>query len=220
MRPDILNPIFSEVELLKGVGPGLAKPLARLGLARAVDLLFHLPTGMIERQVVETLDDAAIGGHVSVIVTPVSYAQGGPRSPFRVQAVDSAGDYLSLTYFGPSGGYAKKLLPLGTPKRVAGRLDQYGQERQIVHPDVVAPEAALPTREPVYPLADGLTGKRLQALLMQALERAPTLAEWIEASLLAERDWPTWREALERIHADPRDEVARQRLARTSISAS
>jgi len=221
MRPDILNPLFTEVELLKGVGPGLAKPLARLGLGRAVDLLFHLPTGVIERQVVEKLDDAAFGAHVSIIVTPVQYGKStSPRAPFRVQAMDANGDYLSLTYFGPSGGYAKKLLPLNEPKRVAGRLDQYGQERQIIHPDVLEPSAALPARESVYPLADGLTGKRLQALVAQALERAPMLAEWIEPSLLAERGWPAWREALAHIHADPRDELARTRLAYDEVFAN
>ena len=49
MRPEILNPLFAEVEALKGVGPQLAKALARLGLTRVVDLLYHLPTGTIER---------------------------------------------------------------------------------------------------------------------------------------------------------------------------
>ena len=43
MRPDILNPLFAEVEVLKGIGPALAKPLHRLGLDRVVDILFHLP---------------------------------------------------------------------------------------------------------------------------------------------------------------------------------
>ena len=49
MRPDILNPLFAEVEALKGVGPGIAKALARLGLTRALDLAYHLPTGTIDR---------------------------------------------------------------------------------------------------------------------------------------------------------------------------
>ena len=38
MRPDILNPLFAEVEVLKGIGPALAKPLHRLGLDRVVDI--------------------------------------------------------------------------------------------------------------------------------------------------------------------------------------
>ena len=61
MRPDILNPLFAEVEVLKGVGPALAKPLQRLGLDRVVDMLFHLPTGWIDRKPVETLDEADVG---------------------------------------------------------------------------------------------------------------------------------------------------------------
>ncbi len=48
MRPDILNPLFAEVEALKGIGPALAKPLKRLKLERVVDVLFHLPTGVVQ----------------------------------------------------------------------------------------------------------------------------------------------------------------------------
>ena len=49
MRPEILNPLFAEVEGLKGVGPQLTKLLNKLGIGRVVDLLYHLPTGAIER---------------------------------------------------------------------------------------------------------------------------------------------------------------------------
>src|SRR4028119_1602274 len=49
MRPEVLNPLFTEVEALKGVGPQVAKLLKRLDITRVVDLLYHLPTGSIER---------------------------------------------------------------------------------------------------------------------------------------------------------------------------
>ena len=119
MRPDILNPLFAEVEVLKGIGPALAKPLKRLGLNRVVDILFHLPVSWIERRKVEVLDMADAGGVVTIVVTPVDYRQGGPRSPFRVQATDREGNYLSLTYF-HNPGWAKKQFPLGMPKVVSG----------------------------------------------------------------------------------------------------
>ncbi len=48
--PTFSIPLFAEVEVLKGIGPGLAKPLKRLGLERVVDVLFHLPTGWIDRK--------------------------------------------------------------------------------------------------------------------------------------------------------------------------
>src|SRR3712207_4186773 len=181
MRPDILNPLFAEVEVLKGIGPALARPLKRLGLNRVVDILFHLPVNWIERRKVDVLDMADAGGVVTVVVTPVDYRQGGPRSPFRVHATDRAGNYLSLTYF-HNPGWAKKQLPLGIPKVVSGRMEMYGQELQMVHPDyVLEPGEALdmPEREPVYPMSEGLNGKRMADLAGPALARAPRHGEEI-----------------------------------------
>ena len=49
MRPAVLNPLFAEVSALKGVGSAQVRQLARLKIARALDLAFHLPTMMIDR---------------------------------------------------------------------------------------------------------------------------------------------------------------------------
>jgi ATP-dependent DNA helicase RecG len=224
MRPDILNPLFAEITALKGVGPALAKPLERLGLARAVDVAFHLPTGFIDRLPRDELDMADAGRVIAITLTPVSYRMGGSaRAPARVQAVDGKGNYVSLIYFGGNSGWVKKLLPLNEPRRVSGKLEQYGQELQIVHPDHVLPldeVDGVGGREAVYPCSEGITSKRIAALAAQAIERAPDLPEWIEPSLKAQHDWPNWREALERIHADPADAKARERLAYDEVFAN
>ncbi|AQR72743.1 ATP-dependent DNA helicase RecG [Sphingomonas sp. LM7] len=223
MRPDILNPLFAEVTALKGIGPGLAKPLERLGLARAVDVAFHLPTGFIDRVPRDELDAADAGRIIAITLTAVSYRFGGSaRSPARVQAVDAKGNYVTLVFFGGNSGWAKKLLPLNEPRFVSGKLETYGQELQIVHPDLVLPpeEAELVGREAVYPCSEGITSKRIAALAVQALERSPDLPEWIEASLKAQKGWPGWRAALAAIHADPADAKARERLAYDEIFAN
>ena len=222
MRPDILNPLFAEVEVLKGIGPALAKPLKRLGLERVVDILFHLPVSWIERKRVDILDMADAGSVVTVTVTPVDYRQAGPRSPFRVLAADRDGNYLTLTYFN-NPGWAKKQLQLGVPRVVSGRMEMYGQELQIVHPDYVLPPeeaATLPEREPVYPLSEGLTNNRLGQLAGQALARVPELGEWIEPSLLDRRQWPGWSDALQTAHRARNNSKARERLAYDEIFAN
>jgi ATP-dependent DNA helicase RecG len=222
MRPEILNPLFAEVEVLKGVGPGLAQPLKRLGLERVVDVLFHLPVSWVERKRVDVLDMADAGGHVTVEVTPVNYRQSGGRGPMRVHATDRAGNYVSLVYFN-NPGWAKKQLPLGEPRIVSGRMEMYGQELQMVHPDyVLAPgEAAdLPDREPVYPLSEGLTNRRLGDFAAQALARVPELAEWIEPSLLDRRGWPAWADALSMAHRGMRSAAAKERLAYDEVFAN
>ncbi len=106
---------------------------------------------------------------------------------------------------------------------VAGRLDLYGQDLQIVHPDQVVPleEAGeIVEREPVYPLSAGITSRRIALLVAQALERVPSLPEWIEPSLIAQRGWPGFAEALERAHGDPSDAKARERLAYDEVFAN
>ena len=222
MRPDLLNPLFAEVEALKGVGPQLAKPLHRLGLARAVDILFHLPVNWIERRKVAALDESDVGRIIIIELVPVEYRQSGGRGPFRVQAQDRNGDIVTLTYFN-NPGWAKKQLPLGEARIVSGKLDSYGQQLQIVHPDhVLLPAEAgqIPEREPVYPLSEGLTNHRLNDLAGQALARRPDLGEWIEPSLKSQRSWPGWGDALVSAHRDPGDEKARDRLAYDEIFAN
>ena len=222
MRPDILNPLFAEVEVLKGIGPALAKPLHRLKLDRVVDVLFHLPTGWIDRKKVETLDEADVGRTITIALTARDYRQSGGRGPFRIFAEDQVGNYVTLTYFN-SPGWGKKQLPLGEPRVVSGKLDRYGQELQMVHPDHVvkpAEAATIPAREPVYPLSEGLTNHRLGDLAGQALERRPGLDEWIEPSLKTKQVWPGWAEALETAHRDPAAENARERLAYDEVFAN
>ncbi len=224
MRPELLNPLFAEVTALKGVGPGLAKPLERLGLARVVDVAFHLPTGFIDRIPRDELMASDAGRVIAIQLTPLNYKMSGSaRAPARVHAVDAHGNYVSLVYFGGNSGWVRKLLPLNEPRWVSGKLETYGQELQIVHPDHVLPldqKEEAGGREAVYPCSEGITSKRIAAMAAQATERAPDLPEWIEPSLKARHDWPGWREALARIHTDPADAKARERLAYDEVFAN
>jgi len=223
MRPERLNPLFVETASLKGVGPGLKRPLERLGLTRTKDLAYHLPDRFVERRAIADLDEASAGEQIVIALTPREYRSGGsPRAPFQVLAEDAAGNICALTYFGRNAGWAKKQLPLGERRWIAGRLDQYGQMLQIVHPDHVAEQGAgaLGTLcEPVYPLSEGLTQGRIAALAAQALEHLPDLPEWIEPGLLAKMGWPRWAEALREAHRGEH-RLARDRLAYDELLAN
>ena len=221
MRPDILNPLFAEVTSLKGVGPSLARPLERLRISRVIDLLFHLPTGWIDRLPRDELMQADVGRTIVITLTAREYrTSSSPRAPTRVQATDAHGNYVSLTFFGGSSGWAKKLFPIGEAKRVSGKLEQYGDQLQMVHPEPIEDGDTLREREAIYPLSEGITSKRIAALVAQALARVPVLPEWIEPSLKAKHDWPDWHDAVARVHADPADATARARLAYDEVFAN
>ncbi|MEQ1543332.1 MAG: ATP-dependent DNA helicase RecG [Novosphingobium sp.] len=222
MRPDRLNPLFVAADSLKGVGPQLARPLERLGLTRVRDFVYHLPDRFVERRAVTDLDQAGVGENIVVALTPVEYRSAVGRGPFRVLASDAAGNICALTYFGRNGGWAKKQLPLGERRWIAGRLDQFGQLLQIVHPDHVLEEGGATLGqlcEPVYPLSEGLTQGRIAALVGQALETVPELPEWIEPGLLDKLHWPAWRDALMLAHKGDHS-AARDRLAHDELLAN
>lgn len=221
MRPEILNPLFAEAEALKGVGPGIAKGLAKLGLTRAIDLAYHLPTGTIDRVRAPHASQVLLGRIVVLDVTPVDVRTGSGRAPLRIFARDGDDNTLTLTFFN-NPAWAKRQLPLHEKRTVIGKLDAYGQEWQIVHPEVLEPakgdEVAL--REPVYGLTEGISNKRMRELALAALERAPELPEWVEPSQLARDHWPAWRSALAQAHSDPEETNARKRLAYDEIFAN
>jgi ATP-dependent DNA helicase RecG len=222
MRPDVLNPLFAEVETLPGVGPQVAKLLKRLDVTRVVGLLYHLPTGVIDRVRAPAASASLLGLNVILDLTPFQTRE--PRSgrgPMRVFASDADGNTISLIYFN-NPGWAKKSLPLHEMRTVAGKLEAYGDEWQIIHPEVLpsGKGAELSIREPVYPLTEGLTGKRVRELAAAALERAPELPEWVEPGLLGREAWRPWRSAIAEAHSDPGSENQRRRLAYDEIFAN
>ena len=224
MRPEALNPLFAEVQTLEGVGPKLLKPLERLGLARVKDVAYHLPERFVSRRAIADLDDGNEGEQVIVALTPVEHRspRAGSRGPYRVLAQDAAGNICALTWFGKAAYTAKKLLPVGERRWIAGRLDRYGDMLQIVHPDHIEVESAANMgrlSEPVYGLSEGLTQPRIADFAAQALARLPELPEWIEPGQLERSGWPTWRDALRLAH-ESTDEKARDRLAYDELLAN
>src|SRR5213075_2399074 len=91
-----------------------------------------------------------------------------------------------------------------------------------IHPEVAEPSKgpAPALREPVYPLTEGLTNRRIGELAREALERAPELPEWIEPSLATRETWRAWRSSLAEAHREPGADTARRRLAYDEIFAN
>lgn len=225
VRPERLNSLFVAADSLKGVGPGLARPLEKLGLTRVKDFAYHLPDRFVERRAVANLDDASVGENIVIALTPVEHRSSSGRGPFRVLAQDAIGNICAISYFGRASYSAKKLLPVGEQRWVAGRLEQYGQMLQMVHPDhVEADSAGLLGQlvEPVYPLSEGLTQGRLGALVELSLASLPELPEWIEPGQLAKMQWPNWRDALalahRGLHTAARDRLAYDELLANSLA--
>jgi ATP-dependent DNA helicase RecG len=217
MRPVKLAPLFATVRSLKGVGPKvegllntLVAPRHEGAHARVVDLLWHLPVGIIDRAISPRIADARIGELATLEVTVTEHRPGGgskwrSRGPYRVLVEDDAGAALELVYFNADPSYLKRLLPAGSRRLISGKLESYDGWLQMPHPDhVIAIDqesgAPLPLHEPVYPLTAGLTNTTLRKAIGNALGQVPSLPEWIDAAFLAQNAWPRFGEAIARLH--------------------
>ena len=229
MRPEILFPLFTPVTALPGIGPRLAKLVEKVAGPKIADLLWLLPTGIVDRRHAPKLADAVPGGIVTVTVTVDEHRKPRvKRQPYRILCSDGTGT-LQLVFFHAREDWLVKTLPLGSVRVVSGRLERFGDDLQMVHPDhVVSPEdlASLTRVEAVYPLTEGLVPKVMAKAIAGALERVPKLPEWHDAAWRQRQGWAPWDEAIHLAHA-PRDgtdldphSLHRKRLAADELLAN
>ena len=204
MRPAILNPLFSDVTALKGVGPRLAALVQKVSGPRVIDVLFTRPHGVIDRSFRPKIAEAAIGSLATLEVTVDRHDPPAvKRLPYRVICSDETG-FITLIFFHARPDYIAKALPEGAKRIISGRIDDYSGARQMTHPDhIVDPAAAggLPLFEPVYPLTAGLPPSVMRKAAQGALARAPALPEWQDEAWLRKNAFPGWNAAIAAVHA-------------------
>jgi ATP-dependent DNA helicase RecG len=230
MRPPLLNPLFASLTSLPGIGSRLEKLYARLldrEAPRVIDLLFHLPSGTIDRRARPNLRDVQAGQVVTVAVTIDKHHPSPPhrsRAPYRVYAHDETSD-ITLTFFNARKDYLEKLLPEGELRYVSGTAEFYDGMLQMVHPDRVVDEtgfAALPLVEPVYPLTEGLAlgnVRRAMDAALASLARVTALPEWQDEAWISRERFPAFAESLRHLHrpTEPHD-VLPESLAWTRLA--
>jgi ATP-dependent DNA helicase RecG len=228
VRPAILDPLFAPVTALPGIGAQLAKLFERLAGLLVVDLLWHLPSGIVDRRASPPISELCPDQIVTIAVRVEAHQPGrGPR-PYRVICADPTGR-LTLTYFNVKGDYLARLLPVGAERVVSGRIEFYNRAPQITHPDLVLrPDELDRLRpiEPVYPLTAGLSPRVVQRAVASVVDRVPELPEWIDPALRERRLWPGWAEAVHQVHSPTSEanlspaEPVRERLAYDEVFAS
>ena len=222
MRPSILNSLFADVTALPKIGPKLGALLGKVAGSRVIDVLLTPPVSLIDRSNRPKIAEARNGDRVTLLVTVDSHEPPPVRRrPYRVICSDATG-FVTLIFFHAKADYLEKTLPVGASRLISGVIEEYGGGRQMTHPEYVVDPAtpeALPLHEPVYPLTAGLSQPVFLRASRGALARAPDLPEWQDQAWLKKNDWPSWRDALNRLHNPTSDSdlsmtaLARQRLA-------
>ncbi|MFN3364507.1 MAG: OB-fold nucleic acid binding domain-containing protein, partial [Allorhizobium sp.] len=215
MRPAILDPLFSPISSLPGVGPKVADLIARVtgredaDDCRVVDLLFHPPASIVDRRNRPGIALAPQGAIVTIegrVDRHQPPPPGKTNMPYRVFLHDETGE-LALTFFRAKGNWLEKTLPVDETVMVSGKVDWFNGRPSMVHPDfmVKASEAEnLPLVEPVYPLTAGLSPKVLRKAIEGALSRLPDIPDWVDPTWAQRQGFASLADAFRELH-DPRD---------------
>jgi ATP-dependent DNA helicase RecG len=236
LRPSILDPLFAPATTLSGVGPKLGKLLDRfLGDetqgARVIDLMFHLPTGAVDRRPSASIADAPIGEIATFSARVTEHRPAPPgkaKAPYRVIVEDETGD-VTLVFFHADVRHLLTTLPIGEYRIVSGKLELWDGMRQMVHPDRIMDArafASLPSIEPVYGLTEGIGSRVMTRIVAAAAEKCPGLAEWQDRGFLGKSGFAPFSEAIRALHHPPDlravegDTIARRRVAYDELLAS
>jgi ATP-dependent DNA helicase RecG len=202
MRPEILFPLFRDIDTLKGVGPRVHPALIKIAGPMVRDVAFTLPQGLIQRRWMTAA--GAVEDEVGIFEIQIDQHIGPrkPGQPYKVRGFDDTG-WVHLVYFKTYGDSLLKSLPVGARRVVSGKVERFGSEVQIPHPDyAVIPERRdeVPRSEAVYPAGGGLSSRQVRRFALEALGQVPVLPEWQDPAWRAKQGWPGWREALEAAH--------------------
>ena len=226
-RPAVLEPLFQPVSALGGVGTHLSKMLVKVAGPEIVDLLWHLPVGLLDRRYTPKIGELKQACIATLELTIDRHEPGRGRSPYRVRCRDETG-FIEIVFFNVRGPYLLRQLPVGEKRLISGKVEFYNGLPQMSHPDAILPVTArdrIVGIQAIYRLTGGLTAPMLDRMMHSALLRIPELPDWLDTSLKRKRDWPDWKTAITAVH-HPESEAeliptapVRQRLAYDELLA-
>ena len=164
----------SEITELKGVGAKMAERLAKIGIQKVQDVLFHLPARYEDRTRIYPICDLQPFLHVSVQGEVTSSAVQFGRKRMLVVRINDGTGSISLRFFHFSAAQ-KNMLDKGQHVRCFGEVRTGKHGLEMMHPEfkLVDDEATSTVEEsltPVYPTTEGVKQLTLRNLTEQALK--------------------------------------------------
>ena len=204
------------VTVLSGVGPAVAGLLAKLGVTRVRDLLWHLPTRYDDYSRYRTIAQLTPGEQATVVANLWEIRErkvSMNRQMVQGILADGTGT-LHATWWSK---WVRSQLKPGTTMRFSGKVGLFLGHKTLENPqfeDVDEEMVSTGRLAPVYPLTEGLSNKKVRALVRQVLDDYLALvSDPLPAELRAEWALPSLADALSQVHF-PDDSESQARAMR------
>src|SRR5918993_4936945 len=216
------------VKFLKGMGEGRAEQLDRLGIRTARDLLWHLPHRYIDASTVTPLVKAEVGQEVACVGRVVAKGVVPTRRGLRIFHAVLRDESGVLECVWPGQAFLDRSIVVGQTLLVSGPVRFY-HGRQLAPREFViladpehepgndADSLAAGKVLPVYPATEGLSHKKIRALIERHLDPLIALSDDVlPEPVRRAAGLPALAEALRAVHRPGSAEEAergRRRLA-------
>jgi ATP-dependent DNA helicase RecG len=213
------------VQFLKGVGPGRAGALQKLGLLTARDVLYHVPRRYVDASAVQRITSLEPGMDATIVGRVFSCGVLPTRTGLRIfQAIvrDRSG---SIECSWPGQPFLERVIRRGDLILATGSVRFFhGRQLQPREYEILAREGEPApgkggTIFPIYPATEGVTQRWLRRLLAENLDGLLVSVageEVLDEGLLRAAGVPRLERALELLHrpgSGDDAELGRRRLA-------
>ncbi len=193
-----------DLTAVPGIGPALARKLAKAGVECLGDLLLRLPARWVDDRVVTPIRELREGepARTEGRVLRVDAAGAGRRRRVVVRLADDDGAELELRFFHSDWLLRDARLAPGRRISVRGKPEWWRGRCQMLHPEWMLAEQFAGGWRPVHGSVAGVSGARIAGFIRRGLELVPPEASSpFDAAL---PDHPSLREALFEAHAAAR----------------
>ena len=177
----------TEVQFVKGVGPKLGTLLQKRGLHNVYDLIHYYPRSYEDRRAIHSIaslqPDQMVSLKAKVLKVRSIPLGKSKRSMHEILVYDSSGQISCKFFRSPYKGYFERFQP-HQEVRLVGKLTEYRGRKEFHHPDLhpISEEEEIENvLFPIYIETEGLTSKKIRAIIEKALElegRDP-FPEWL-----------------------------------------
>lgn len=196
---------FTQVEKFLNLKDHTKNAFNRLKIYNIRDLLFHLPSHYLIRNIFPNLSKVFNDEHIIVQVKIeeilISKRKSGPHKIFVTNETGS----IELVFFNNIPSFIYSNLKIGNQIIIEGKVKKIGGYLQIAHPDLILNKNLISKFEPVYPLTYGLLNKQVHGAIIKILDIMPEMkfdmnSIGIESLKITDFDSYNFKELLLDIH--------------------
>jgi ATP-dependent DNA helicase RecG len=217
--------LSQKIDLIKGIGPKIAKKFQKKGIETIEDLLFFLPRTYEDRRKItpvgELVEDKTAVVFGEIIKSGVNYYS--KRKTYEILMTDGTG-FLTLKWFNFQEKVMRGLYPPGKKIYAIGEVHRFLKTLEMIHPETFSEEEEeklereLGRIVPVYSAIEGVPEKTLKKIMRSVVEEYVDLVDnLIPPHILKKANLLPVKEALRNLHLPQTSEIFEDLLNERNI---